>query len=132
MIPALAQTTTTTPQANPLALPFTFLLIGGMMYFLMIRPQRRRAAAQRSLLQSLEVGDEVMTGGGIFGTLKEMDEDEGTVVVEIAPGIDVRMLRAGISQRLTQDEDEDEDDDEDDDAWEGAEDEPEEEADSKP
>jgi len=86
-----------------LALPL--LMIVGF-YFLLIRPQRTRQRAQQALLSSLEVGDEVMTTGGIFGTIVDIDDDEGTVIVEIAPGTRVRMVRAGISQRFVEDEDE--------------------------
>ena len=64
-------------------------------YFLLIRPQRNRQRAQQALVASLEVGDDVMTTGGIFGTIVEIDDDEGTVTVEIAPGTRIRMLRAG-------------------------------------
>lgn len=85
-----------------LALPL--LMVVGF-YFLLIRPQRTRQRAQQALLSSLEVGDEVMTTGGIFGTLVEIDEDEGVLTVEIAPGIRVRMLRQGIAQRFVEDED---------------------------
>lgn len=90
-----------------LALPL--LMIVGF-YFLLIRPQRSRQRAQKAVLASLEVGDEVMTSGGIFGTIVEIDEDEGVLTVEIAPGTRVRMLRQGISQRFVED-DEDEDED---------------------
>jgi preprotein translocase subunit YajC len=95
-----------------LALPL--LMIVGF-YFLLIRPQRNRQRAQQAVLASLEVGDEVMTSSGIFGTIVDIDEDEGVLTVEIAPGTRVRMLRQGISQRFVEDEDEDyaEDDDED-------------------
>jgi preprotein translocase subunit YajC len=90
-----------------LALPI--LLIVGF-YFLLIRPQRNRQRQQQALVASLEVGDEVMTSGGIFGTIVDIDDDEGVVTVEIAPGTRIRMLRQGISQRLVED-DVDEDDD---------------------
>jgi preprotein translocase subunit YajC len=86
-----------------LALP-VLMIVG--FYFLLIRPQRTRQKAQQALLSSLEVGDEVMTTGGIFGTIVEIDEDEGTVVVEIAPGTRIRMLRQGISQRFVEEEEE--------------------------
>ena len=96
-----------------LALPI--LLIVGF-YFLLIRPQRNRQRQQQALVASLEVGDDVMTNGGIFGTIVDIDEDEGTVIVEIAPGTRIRMLRQGISQRLVEDEyDEDEGDEVDED-----------------
>ena len=89
-----------------LALPI--LLIVGF-YFLLIRPQRNRQRQQQALVASLEVGDEVMTSGGIFGTIVDIDDDEGVVTVEIAPGTRIRMLRQGISQRFVED-DVDEDD----------------------
>ena len=84
-----------------LALP-VLLIVG--FYFLLIRPQRNRQRAQQALVASLEVGDDVMTTGGIFGTIVEIDDDEGTVTVEIAPGTRIRMLRQGISQRFVEDE----------------------------
>src|SRR5262245_4639063 len=84
-----------------LALPI--LLIVGF-YFLLIRPQRNRQRQQQALVASLEVGDEVMTTGGIFGTIVEIDDDEGVLTVEIAPGTRIRMLRQGISQRFVEDE----------------------------
>jgi preprotein translocase subunit YajC len=79
-------------------------LMGGLFYFLLIRPQQRRARAQRELLSALQVGDDVMTAGGIFGTIKEIDDDNDTVTVEIAPGTNVRMLRRGIAQRLVEED----------------------------
>jgi preprotein translocase subunit YajC len=85
-----------------LALP-VLLIVG--FYFLLIRPQRTRQRAQQALIASLEVGDDVMTSGGIFGTIVEIDDDEGVVTVEIAPGTRVRMLRQGIAQRFVEDED---------------------------
>lgn len=103
MIDALAQSSTTTSQSGGLAaLLVPLLLMGGLFYFLLIRPQKTRQRQQTSLLSALEVGDEVMTAGGIFGTLKEIDDDTDTVTVEIAPGTDVRMLRRAIAQRMTE------------------------------
>ena len=92
------------------ALPL--LMIVGF-YFLLIRPQRNRQRSQRLLLSSLEVGDEIMTTGGMLGTIVEIDDDEGIVTVEIAPGTRVKMMRQGISQRFVEDEDDEEYDDED-------------------
>jgi preprotein translocase subunit YajC len=90
--------------SNPLAafaLPL-LLLVG--FYFLLIRPQRNRQRAQQALISALEVGDEVLTTGGIFGTIVEIDEDEGVLTVEIAPGTRVRMLRQGIAQRFVEED----------------------------
>ncbi len=96
-------------QANPLAAFLPLILIVGVGYFLMIRPQQRKMRAQRELLNQLEVGDEVVTAGGIFGSIIDIAEDDDVLTVEIAPGTNVRMLRGGISRRLS-DEDETSDD----------------------
>lgn len=118
MIPFLAQSSSTTTQAgNPLAALLPFLLIGVALYFVMIRPQQRRAKEQRALLGALEVGDDVLTAGGIFGTIVDIDNDD-IVTVEIAPGTNIRMVRGGISRRLV-DDDEDYEDEEDEDDDEG-------------
>ena len=85
----------------------TFLLPVVMivgLYFILIRPQRQRQRQQQSMQSSLQVGDEVMIGGGIFGVLTEIDDDTGTVRVEISPGTQVRLLRQGVLQRVTEEE----------------------------
>ena len=71
------------------------LVMGGIFYFLLIRPQQRRARAQRELLSSVEVGDEVVTTAGVFGLVTDIDDEDDIVTVEIAPGTRVRMLRVG-------------------------------------
>ncbi|MGZ4131633.1 MAG: preprotein translocase subunit YajC [Actinomycetota bacterium] len=89
--------------------PFTliiFLLPLGLLFFLM-RSQKRRSQQQQALQQSAEVGDEILTTAGIFGTIVDEDEDEGTVEVEIAPGTRIKMLRVGIARRVTEDDEAD-------------------------
>jgi preprotein translocase subunit YajC len=81
------------------------LLRGGIFYFLLIRPQQRRAKAQQALLRSVEVGDEIVTTAGVFGTVTDIDEVDDVVTVEIAPGTRIRMVRAGIG-RVVSDDDE--------------------------
>src|SRR5215203_5002164 len=81
------------------------LLMGGIFYFLLIRPQQRRAKAQQALLRSVEVGDEIVTTAGVFGTVIEIDDVDDIVTVEIAPGTRIRMVRAGIG-RVVSDDDE--------------------------
>jgi preprotein translocase subunit YajC len=83
------------------------LLMGVIFYFLLIRPQQRRAKAQQALLRSVEVGDEIVTTAGVFGTVTEIDDDDEVITVEIAPGTRVRMVRAGIG-RIVEDEEESE------------------------
>jgi preprotein translocase subunit YajC len=87
---------------NPLTF-LIFLLPLGLLFFMM-RSQKRKVAAQQALQRSADVGDEILTTSGMFGTIVEEDEEADTVVVEIAPGTRIKMVRAGIARRLTEDE----------------------------
>jgi preprotein translocase subunit YajC len=114
MLRLLAQDT----QSGSSLLAFApLILMGVVFYFLLIRPQQRRSRQQQALLRSVEVGDEIVTTGGVFGTVTDIDEDDDVITVEIAPGTQIKMLRGGIGRRLTEDDEVyDEDDDDDDDA----------------
>jgi len=101
MFELLAQESQT---SNPLIGLLPLLLIGGVFYFLLIRPQQRRAKAQQALVGSVEVGDEIVTTAGVFGTIREIDDVLDVITVEIAPGTNVRMMRAGVG-RVVVDED---------------------------
>lgn len=79
------------------------VLMGGIFYFLLIRPQQRQRRRQAELLNSLEVGDEVQTIGGMFGTIRELDE-EGVVVEVVPGGVPIRFLRGAIARKLVFDE----------------------------
>lgn len=75
-----------------------------VMYVLMIRPQRQRQQAQQSMIDGAGVGDDVLTTGGIYGTVVEAEGDD--VVVEIADGLKVHMTRRGIAAVLPPEEEE--------------------------
>jgi preprotein translocase subunit YajC len=109
----LAQSSSGAQQGGSiLGLLFPLVLMGGVFYFLLLRPQRAQRQRQQQLQSALDVGDEVVTIAGIYGTITDIDEDGDSVTVEIAPGTRVRMVRRAISQRLTEDEpDEGSDDD---------------------
>jgi preprotein translocase subunit YajC len=94
------------PGGGAIGLLLPLVLMGGIFYFMLIRPQQRRVRQQRELIQSLRVGDEVMTAGGMFGTVRHIDPDADTVTLEISPGTSVRMLRGAIARRLTDRDDE--------------------------
>ncbi len=68
-----------------------------VFYFLLIRPQQRRARAQQTLQRSLELGDEIQTIGGFVGTVKRFDGD--VVTIELSPGVEARILRRAIAGR---------------------------------
>jgi preprotein translocase subunit YajC len=69
-----------------------------VMYVLMIRPQRQRQQQQQRTIEGASVGDDVLTTGGIYGTVTQAEGDD--VVVEIANGLEVHMTRRGIAAVL--------------------------------
>ncbi len=73
---------------------FPLLMVG--MYLLLVRPQQRRLKAQRTLIATVAAGDQVVTAGGLIGTIRVLDGDQ--VALEVAPGVEVRVLRAAISR----------------------------------
>jgi len=79
-------------------------LMLGVMYVLMIRPQRQKQAQQATMVENAGVGDDVLTTGGIYGTITEAEGDD--VVVEIATGLHVHMTRRGIAAVLPPEEEE--------------------------
>jgi len=78
---------------------FVLLLAG--MYFLMIRPQQKRARDMREMQASVTPGAEVMTTSGIYGTVTEIDDEDGTVVLEISTEVHVRFARAAIGRVIS-------------------------------
>jgi preprotein translocase subunit YajC len=88
-------------------LVFLALLVA-FFYFMIIRPQRNRLRSQQQLQSSLQLGDEVMTFAGFFGTIRRFDGD--VVTLEIAPGVEARLTRRAISSKVTPEEKPDEPD----------------------
>lgn len=83
--------------ANLIFLAFIITLF----YFLAIRPQKRRAEAHRNLIDAIGVGDDVVTIGGMHGTVRRIGDDE--VELEVAPGTTVRFLKQAVARRVTED-----------------------------
>jgi preprotein translocase subunit YajC len=73
------------------------VIIGGLFYFLMIRPQRTRMRRHQALMSELEVGDEVQTIGGIYGRIEHIDEE--TAVLQIEGGGRIRVARRALAAK---------------------------------
>jgi preprotein translocase subunit YajC len=81
-----------------MAIIFLYLALLAVAFFILIvRPQRRQMAARRALISSLEVGDEVISAGGIYGTILEISDT--TLRVEVAPGVVLTLAREAVSAR---------------------------------
>jgi preprotein translocase subunit YajC len=80
------------------------ILLFVVMYAAMIRPQQKRAREHQALISAVQVGDEVMTTAGIFGTVTAVEGD--VISIEITPGVVMRVARAAIGRRMSADLDE--------------------------
>lgn len=80
------------------------VLMVAAFYFLLIRPQQKRAREQRQLISSISVGDEIVTIGGIFGRVRDLDDS--LVWLEITDGTVIRLARGAISRKIYPEEDE--------------------------
>jgi preprotein translocase subunit YajC len=76
-----------------------------LLWLLLIRPQRKRQLEQQQLHASLEVGDEVLTVGGMYGHVREI-VDEDDLLVEVAPGVNVRIARRSVAGVVEEEDDE--------------------------
>jgi preprotein translocase subunit YajC len=77
-----------------------FVLIIAIMYFLIIRPQSKRAKEHKEMIEAIKRGDKVVTAGGFIGSVSKV-VDQNELMVELSPGIEVRTLRSSISQVLS-------------------------------
>jgi preprotein translocase subunit YajC len=74
---------------------FIIIIAFLLLYLLFVRPQKRRQTEQQQMISDLRVGDEVLTVGGIYGTIAQLDDDR--VTVEIAPKLEVQVSRRAIA-----------------------------------
>lgn len=94
---ALAQAAEAAPAKGPslietLALPIGFLFI---MYFLIIRPQQKKAKEQADLMSNLKAGDEVVTSGGIIGKIRSVSDQ--FITLEVSPNTSIKVLKSNVS-----------------------------------
>ncbi|MFT4714867.1 MAG: preprotein translocase subunit YajC [Paracoccaceae bacterium] len=80
------------------------ILIFGIMYFLLIRPQQKKMKDHKAMVLALRRGDKVITQGGIVGKITKVKEDDGEVEVEIATGVKVSVIQSTIATVLSKTE----------------------------
>lgn len=99
--PAFAQSATGAASGNGGMIMFIgqMLLLFVIFYFLMIRPQQKKAKAHRDKIEAVKRGDQVVTGGGLVGKVTKVEDAH--VEIEIATGVKVKAVRGTISDVLT-------------------------------
>lgn len=99
LIPAAyAQAAAPAPQGGGIGMMLMPLILIAVMYFLMIRPQMKRAKEHRSMLDTLSRGDEVLTNGGLAGVVTDIGDN--FVTVEIAENVRVRVQKSAVGNVL--------------------------------
>ena len=77
----------------------------GLFWLLLVRPQRAGVRRQQALIASLQPGDEIVSAGGLYGVIRSLDDDD--LEVEIADGLVVRMARGAVAGIVERDEEDD-------------------------
>lgn len=75
------------------------IILVGVFWFLIMRPQQRRQREHRELLGAIKQGDRVVAAGGIVGTVRRVDED--TISLQVADNVVIKVDRGSVSKRLT-------------------------------
>jgi preprotein translocase subunit YajC len=73
-----------------------------LLWVVIVLPQQRRVRAHRALVAQIEIGDEVMTTSGMFGTIVDVQPEDDLVLVEVAPGLQLRFVRGAIARRVVE------------------------------
>lgn len=84
-------------QGNPLGAFVPLILMFAIFYFLLIRPQQKKAKQHKEMINNLKIGDRIVTNGGIYGTIVRMKD--ATIIVEIAEKVQVEMLRNTVADK---------------------------------
>ncbi len=90
--------------SSPLGILITFLPLAFLFYFMLIRPQKQRSRQQQELMRAIDVGDEVETIGGIYGTIRRAEED--VLWIEIAPGTEIKVSRGAVRRKVYEEDEE--------------------------
>lgn len=92
------EATDTGQTGSVLGLVLPLLVLGGLFYFMIVMPQRRRMKAVEQMRSAIEIGDEVRTIGGMYGRVTSIDETD--VTLDVGGGTSLRFTKKAIAERL--------------------------------
>jgi preprotein translocase subunit YajC len=84
------------PQQSLFGMALPFIIMLGVMYFLMIRPQQKKMKEHQGMISALKAGDEVITSSGIIGTIQGMTEK--VVTLEVSKNVQIKILKSQVNQ----------------------------------
>jgi len=85
-------------QGNPLGMFMPMILIFGIFYFMLIRPQQRKEKERRAMIDNVKSGDRIVFSGGIMGTVTNVKD--GIFVVKVADNVKIEVARGGVNRVL--------------------------------
>jgi len=88
-------------QGGGLALFLPMILIFVIFYFLMLRPQAKKAKEHEKMISQLTKGDEIVTSGGIHGVVQRVNEKEFTLIIKIADDVKIEIDRAAVGRKVS-------------------------------
>lgn len=89
------------PQEGGLVALLPFILVFVVFYFFLIRPQQKKFKEHQQMVQSVRRGDKVVTGGGIVGTVSRVDDSNDQLLIEVAEGVKIKVVRSTLANVLT-------------------------------
>jgi preprotein translocase subunit YajC len=84
--------------SNPIGMFLPIILIFGIMYFLIFRPQMKRQKEQRKMLENIKKGDKIVTVGGIIGEVAGIKEKENVLIVKIADNTKIDLIKSSVAK----------------------------------
>ena len=90
------------PTGGPFGMLLPLILIIGIMYFLMIRPQNKKQKELQKMLDALQKGDKVVTIGGIRGTIASVKKDSNTVVIRVDDNVKIEFNRSAVASLVSE------------------------------
>jgi preprotein translocase subunit YajC len=97
LISLLAQAAPTAPSAPGILQFAPFLIILVMFYFLLIRPQQKRAKEHQALVDALKSGDKILTAGGIYGVVTNVRDKDKVITVRIAENVKIELEKSSVT-----------------------------------
>ena len=98
-VPFLQAAESTTAGFAMSVMPFVLIII--IFYFFIIRPQNKKQKELMNFRNSLSIGQEVITVSGIYGTVKSIDENTGSIMLEISKGVQIKIAKEGVNPIAT-------------------------------
>ncbi len=95
----LAQDGSSSSGSSSYSFIIIIVLFAVIFYFMLWRPQQKRMKSQVNLIESAKKGDEVVTQGGIYGFITELEDD--TMLIEISEGVEIRIAKSSVGRNLT-------------------------------